>query len=79
LQKNLANFEENLIFAKEGDSAAFEKLFNHFRAKIRYYSLYNGKFDSELEGLQFETLLRCIKKFDIDWEEEEEWIKRKAK
>lgn len=60
------DFKELLIRCQSGDRAALEKLFLMFRPLLVKRSCINGIFNEDLFQINCETLLRCVKGFQID-------------
>ena len=60
------DFKELLIRCQSGDRAALEKLYLMFKPLLVKRSLVNGVFDEDLFQKNCETLLRCVKAFQID-------------
>ena len=60
------DFKEILIRSQSGDRAALEMLYLMFKPLIVKRSYVNGTFDEDLFQRNCETLLRCVKAFQID-------------
>lgn len=61
------NFKELLIQAKEGNHQAKEEMLEHYKPLILKESIIDGIFDEDLYQELSITLLRCIFKFDPDY------------
>ena len=59
-------FKELLIRCQSGDPTALEELFLMYRPLIVKRSYLNKEFDQDLFQQNSETLLRCVKNYQIE-------------
>lgn len=60
------DFKELLTRCQSGDHAALEELFLMYRPLIVKKSYLNKEFDQDLFQQNSETLLRCVKSYQIE-------------